>query len=405
MPIPLPSREIRTQSHNNRSSSTSSPEPIPLPSSREIRTQPHESEPAHSYDNSEPSPLLDEEDDFHNKLSRSRRESFSGGTGGSFWRTSDDRPATPNTSVNLKKTPPASAADAVRQQDNNRSANNKKARSTGLLGAALLQPPNNHNNNDAQHRNVTDTSGASSSISSMRRSEPDRSSTGGSAKDPKKNIKKQRNADRRRKQDVIEEQIESGHIIESRQNSTSVAPPLNGFGDLHIHQGSSLDRSSSDQSTGSLLYGKTPNSGAILGKSSSLIFPTGVETSTEGESEVDSAKRRKINLLLDQCEAIRFPFKKKLTLEKLNITAADIPLNYLCGTSLGNSLHKLSLSGNRLGNVPPKLVQTLPALRHLDLSQCELHQLPSSWNLPQLRKLNLGHNRLRDFPDEVSWTV
>ena len=178
-----------------------------------------------------------------------------------------------------------------------------------------------------------------------------------------------------------------------------VPPPQGGFADMS--HSSSLDRSSSDQSTGSLLYGKTPNSGALLGKSSSLIFPTGVETNNDGDNEADSSKRRKINLLLDQCEAVRFPFKKKLALEKLGITAADIPLNYLCGTPLGNALHKLSLVGNRLGSVPPKLVQSLPTLKHLDLSQCELHQLPPSWNLPQLKKLNLSHNRLRDFPDEV----
>lgn len=234
----------------------------------------------------------------------------------------------------------------------------------------------------------------------MRRADSDRSSTGGSSKDSKKNMKKQRNADRRRKQDMLEDQIENGHIIVDK--TVVVPPPPNGFAELG-HHSSSLDRSSSDQSTGSLLYGKTPNSGALLGKSSSLIFPTGVETSTDGDNEADSAKRRKINLLLDQCEAIRFPFKKKLLLEKLAITAADIPLNYLCGTPLGNALHKLSLSGNRLGNIPAKLVQALPALRHLDLSQCELHQLPQNWNLPLLKKLNLAHNRLRDFPDEVSW--
>ena len=189
----------------------------------------------------------------------------------------------------------------------------------------------------------------------------------------------------------IDDEAPSDHVI--------VAPPPGGFAEMN--HSPSLDRSSSDQSTGSLLYGKTPNSGNLLGKSSSLIFPTGVETSS-GDTEADSAKRRKINLLLDQAEAVRFPFKKKLALEKLGITAADIPLNYLCGTTLGNALHKLSLVGNRLGSVPPKLVQSLPALKHLDLSQCELHQLPPNWNLPQLKKLNLSHNRLRDFPDEVS---
>jgi Leucine-rich repeat (LRR) protein len=164
---------------------------------------------------------------------------------------------------------------------------------------------------------------------------------------------------------------------------------------------SSVERSSSDQSTGSLLYSKTPNSGALWGKSSSLIFPTGVDASSELDVEADSMKRRTVNLRLDQCESVRFPFKKKLMLNNLTLTAADVPLNYLCGTSLGNTLHKLSLAGNRLGCVPERLVVSLPTLKALDLSQCELHSLPETWNLPMLKRLNLSHNRLRDFPEEV----
>lgn len=182
--------------------------------------------------------------------------------------------------------------------------------------------------------------------------------------------------------------------------STALTPPKS-FAEMS--HPSSLDRSSSDQSTGSLFYGKTPNSGAVLGKSSSLIFPTGVDTTHTMDTDQESdSKRRQINLLLDQCESIRFPFKKKLLLNNLKLTALDIPLQDLCGTSLGNSLHKLSLAGNRLGTVPAQLVQNLPALKHLDLSQCELHQLPDKWNLPRLVRLNLSHNRLTDFPEEVS---
>lgn len=165
---------------------------------------------------------------------------------------------------------------------------------------------------------------------------------------------------------------------------------------------SSLDRSSSAESTGSLLYGKTPTSTALLGKSSSLIFPTGIDSTPENDSEATKLKRRKVNLALDNCEAVRFRFQKKLMLDHLDLTAADIPLKDLCGTSLGNSLHKLSLAGNRLGTVPPKLVRSLPVLKHLDLSQCELTQLPEIWNLPKLARLNLSHNGLTDFPEEVS---
>lgn len=70
----------------------SSPRPIHIPS-REILKEPHDSEPPHSFDN-DPSPLLDEEDDFHNRLSKNRRESSgSAQSGGSFWRTSGDSPA------------------------------------------------------------------------------------------------------------------------------------------------------------------------------------------------------------------------------------------------------------------------------------------------------------------------
>jgi Leucine-rich repeat (LRR) protein len=168
-----------------------------------------------------------------------------------------------------------------------------------------------------------------------------------------------------------------------------------------VKHGTTLDRSSSDQSTGSLLYGKTPTSGALLGKSSSLIFPTGVDSSTDVDSESAKVKRRKINLALDQCEAVRFRFKKKLILSNLDLRAADIPLKDLCGTFLGNSLHKLSLAGNRLGTVPAKLVVSLPILKTLDLSQCDLTQLPDKWNLPKLTHLNLSHNGFTEFPEEV----
>jgi hypothetical protein len=185
------------------------------------------------------------------------------------------------------------------------------------------------------------------------------------------------------------------------------------------------------------------NSGGVLfGKSSSLIFPTGVEpphsmgdnttaslsgrsvgttvSNTTGGNSIgggannnnndasntsNNHKRHKINLLLDQCETVRFPFKKKLMLNSLNLTAADIPVKDLYGTSLGNSLHKLSMAGNRLSTIPPRLVTCLPVLKTLDLSQCELHQLPERWNLPQLKRLNLSHNRLTDFPEEVSFSV
>lgn len=215
----------------------------------------------------------------------------------------------------------------------------------------------------------------------------------------KKDNAKHRAGERRLKMESQTSEVEIGHIVDDTTADTIGTPP--DFGG--VSRVSSLDRSSSDQSagsllydqsTGSLLYGKTP-------KSSSLIFPTGVEAGVgDGDSETNNLKRRKINLLLDQCESVRF-LKKKLVLTNLGLSAIDIPLADLCGTPLGNSLHKLSLAGNRLGTVPARLVQNLPTLKHLDLSQCELHQLPDNWNLPQLKRLNLSHNRLTEFPEEV----
>ena len=149
----------------------------------------------------------------------------------------------------------------------------------------------------------------------------------------------------------------------------------------------------------------TKNTGGVLfGKSSSLIFPTGVEppTGTDGTMDSTAVKRHRINILLDQCETVRFPFKKKLSLNAMGLKATDIPIKDLYGTNLGNTLHKLSLAGNRLSTIPPKLATCLPVLKALDLSQCELHQLPERWNLPQLKRLNLSHNQLTDFPEEVS---
>jgi hypothetical protein len=210
--------------------------------------------------------------------------------------------------------------------------------------------------------------------------------------------------------------------------------------------------SNSSSSTTTVLDQSNRSSGlganVLFGKSSSLIFPTGVvDTSggsgsgggllssttvsvattsstgmfsntannnnnsgggaataaaaAAGQKNTAELKSHKINLLLDQCETVRFPFKKKLMLNSLELTAADIPIKDLYRTNLGNSLHKLSLAGNRLSTIPPKLVVCLPVLKSLDLSQCELHQLPERWNLPQLKRLNLSHNKLTEFPEEV----
>lgn len=217
----------------------------------------------------------------------------------------------------------------------------------------------------------------------------------------KKGATRQRAADRRLKLDAMSAEVDPGHIVnDSREGGYSFQLP--NFSEMGP-SGSALDRASSVESTGSLLYGKTPTSGALLGKSSSLIFPTGIDSNPEDDSEAAKTKRRKVNMALDQCEAVRFPFKKKLILEKLELTASDLPIKDLAGTSLGNSLHKLSLSGNRLGTVPAKLIQSLPILKHLNLSQCDLSQLPDKWNLPKLTRLNLSHNGFTEFPEEVGF--
>ena len=134
------------------------------------------------------------------------------------------------------------------------------------------------------------------------------------------------------------------------------------------------------------------------------------ETLETAMSADDNKKRLSflVKSRLDKANAAHHPFKKKLMLNDLNLTASDIPIEELCGdlcgsgTVLGNSLHKLSLSGNGLGVLPPKLVQSLPMLKTLDLSQCKLHELPKYWDLPKLTFLNLSLNFFSVFPEEVS---
>lgn len=211
-----------------------------------------------------------------------------------------------------------------------------------------------------------------------------------------KKVTKQRCRDRLQKIESQHSDLDLGHMESGDDLPPLLIPPTEG----------SLSRGSSDQS-GSVLYCKTlhpPRNGTLLAKSSSLIFPTGVEGAGNDESESTIVKRRKVNLLLDQCETVRFG-RKKLVLDNMALSCNDIPLKDLLGTPLGNSLQKLSLVGNRLTVVPEKLVQSLPLLKHLDLSQCDLVRLPERWFLPQLKILNLSHNRIMEFPDEVSMNM
>jgi hypothetical protein len=121
----------------------SKPRPIHHPS-RPIQTQPHESEPMHSsYEDASPM-LHDEEDDFHLKLQRTRRES-SGGL--SFWRTSDDRPAF--SSVNVKTSqqqqqPPQPPQPPPQQQQQQPETSSSSRPKKSLLGGQLQSQNSDH---------------------------------------------------------------------------------------------------------------------------------------------------------------------------------------------------------------------------------------------------------------------
>jgi Leucine rich repeat len=139
-----------------------------------------------------------------------------------------------------------------------------------------------------------------------------------------------------------------------------------------------------------------------INKSSSLIFPIGVSSNGHHDGNLEAWKSNAINQRVNQCEKRKFLKKnKELLLDDLKLTADDIPLQLLNETTLGNTLYKLTLRGNRLKAVPDKLVQCLPALRVLDLQQCDLRTLPKHWNLPRLATLDLSHNLLICFPEDV----
>lgn len=109
---------------------------------------------------------------------------------------------------------------------------------------------------------------------------------------------------------------------------------------------------------------------------------------TSGVPRTDQSfieKQRRINLLMDQCETVKFPFKKKLILANMNLAYDEVPVEHICSARLGTTLYKLSLAGNPLFAVPDILLVRLTGLRVLDLSQCELRDLPESWDFPSLK--------------------
>lgn len=491
---------------------------------------PHESEPAYSYDADRDMVhamrLLEEhvsgdEEDFHQRLAASSRRnqkdnkgpnqnhhyhlsnntiagnnnlnsnsaamrSLSGSGSGSFWRTTttSNTEQPPFHSVAIPSNTPALTGNYNPSTTATVTMTTTAAVNTATTtGTSFLPSPTGEENSgsnsllwimddDFSNRSYSGSGGHRvwDSDNGLERRSGGNGHKMASSNNNKKHRDQQRRLEARLKRESLENITEPGHVV-SLDHQTSITTTSSGasattltigsphrileanyppFSDLrHSSGGSSsgggggcgagtLDRSTSDQSTGSILYGKTPNPGAILGKSTSLIFPTGAVTLSSsssgagangsiamdpgldlnngvnhraGHASVDASagggsvesrdsKLRKVNFLLDQCETVRFPFKKKLILSNLGLTVNDLPLPYLCGTPLGNSLYKLSLAGNQLSSIPDILVVSLPTLKHLDLSQCRLHNLPSKWNLPQLKKLDLSYNLLREFPEE-----
>ena len=120
-----------------------------------------------------------------------------------------------------------------------------------------------------------------------------------------------------------------------------------------------------------------------------------------GNNDISHTERhRRLRMAMDQCETVRFPFKKRLVLANLNLTEDELPIKKICGKTLGSALYKLNLAGNRLSTIPTPLIVQLTGLRVLDLSQCDLYTLPERWDLPSLKKLILSHNRIQTcFPE------
>ena len=165
------------------------------------------------------------------------------------------------------------------------------------------------------------------------------------------------------------------------------------------------NREVSNQST--INSGLTSSSGNsrtdLLNLSDPAVFRALARSSTTGDGAAGAVgsvpggsveKQRRIHLLMDQCETVRFPFKRKLILANMNLTCWDIPVEHICSDRLGSTLYKLSLAGNHIVFIPKPLIVKLNGLRILDLSQCDLRKLPEQCDLTSLNKLNLSHNRI-----------
>jgi Leucine Rich repeats (2 copies) len=142
-----------------------------------------------------------------------------------------------------------------------------------------------------------------------------------------------------------------------------------------------------------------------LHTTSSLIFPVHYSRTGRARRASDAfTLQRKIMAAVAKCHgnSIGFRQRRMLWLERMNLTTSDIPMIHLVDTALGATLRGLFLTGNsELCYIPESLVQSLPVLQTLDLSHCNLSELPPVWDLPRLSVLNLSHNRLTEFPEDV----
>ena len=135
---------------------------------------------------------------------------------------------------------------------------------------------------------------------------------------------------------------------------------------------------------------RTMGSNFMNDSASRRMFGRGASNRSTGGGVMESdqsiiEKQRRVNLLMGQCENVRFPFKKKLILANMNLSYDEVPVEHICSDRLGVALYKLSLAGNPIFALPEILIVKLNGLRILDLSQCELRTLPETWNLPSLK--------------------
>lgn len=142
-------------------------------------------------------------------------------------------------------------------------------------------------------------------------------------------------------------------------------------------------------------------------ESTAIISDTLKERETITERHVfqedDEAFNSKVSLLLSRCKSKmeRMLLRKNhLSLDNRDMTESQIPMVELNGTKLGHHLQSLSLSYNKLETLPESLVRCLPNLRSMNLSHCFIYDIPKRWNLPLLKKLDISHNLLIEFPGE-----